>query len=53
VDLQAALAKLRERALRLVMELGAVSRPRARRLLAVGGSVRVANRDGADRSVRA
>jgi N-acetylmuramic acid 6-phosphate etherase len=42
VDLKPRSRKLRERALRLVMELGGVSRPRARRLLAAGGSVRVA-----------
>ena len=42
VDLQPRSHKLRERALRLVMELGGVSRPRARRLLAAGGGVRVA-----------
>ena len=42
VDLQPRSHKLRERALRLVMELGGVSRTRARRLLAVGGGVRVA-----------
>ena len=42
VDLQPRSRKLEERALRLVMELGRVSRPRARRHLATGGSVRVA-----------
>jgi len=42
VDVQPRSHKLRERALGLVMELGGVSRPRARRLLAVGGGVRVA-----------
>jgi N-acetylmuramic acid 6-phosphate etherase len=42
VDLQPRSRKLRERALRLVMELGGVGRARARRLLAAGGSVRVA-----------
>jgi N-acetylmuramic acid 6-phosphate etherase len=42
VDLQPRSRKLRERALRLVMELGGVSRARARRLLADGGGVRVA-----------
>ena len=42
VDLQPRSRKLRERALRLVMELGRVPRARARRLLASGGSVRVA-----------
>jgi N-acetylmuramic acid 6-phosphate etherase len=42
VDLQPRSRKLRERALRLVMELGRVRRARARRLLADGGSVRVA-----------
>jgi N-acetylmuramic acid 6-phosphate etherase len=42
VDLQPRSRKLQERALRLVMELGGVSRARARRLLADGGSVRVA-----------
>src|SRR5438552_5046727 len=42
VDLRPRSRKLRERALHLVMELGAASRPRARRLLAAGGSVRVA-----------
>jgi N-acetylmuramic acid 6-phosphate etherase len=42
VDLQPRSRKLRERALRLVAELGRVSPPRARRLLAGGGSVRVA-----------
>ncbi len=42
VDLQPRSRKLRERALRLVMELGRVPRVRARRLLASGGSVRVA-----------
>jgi len=42
VDLQPRSHKLRERALRLVMEFGGVSRTRARRLLAAGGGVRVA-----------
>src|SRR5947208_8996063 len=42
VDLQPRSRKLRERALHLVMELGLVSRQRARRLLADGGTVRVA-----------
>jgi N-acetylmuramic acid 6-phosphate etherase len=42
VDLQPRSHKLRERALRLVMELGRVSRARAQRLLAAGGGVRVA-----------
>ena len=42
VDVQPRSHKLRERALGLVMELGGVSRPRARRLLAAGGGVRVA-----------
>jgi N-acetylmuramic acid 6-phosphate etherase len=42
VDLQPRSRKLRERALRLVMELGGVPRARARALLAAGGSVRVA-----------
>ena len=42
VDLQPRSRKLEERALRLVMELGRVSRSRARRLLVTGGSVRVA-----------
>jgi N-acetylmuramic acid 6-phosphate etherase len=42
VDLQPRSRKLRERALRLVTELGGVSRARARALLAAGGSVRVA-----------
>ena len=42
VDLQPRSQKLRERALRLVMELGRVSRTRARRLLTAGGGVRVA-----------
>ena len=54
VDLQPRSAKLRERALRLVVELGRVSRARARRLLREGGGVRAAivmartNRSGAD-----
>jgi N-acetylmuramic acid 6-phosphate etherase len=42
VDLQPRSRKLRERALRLVMELGGVRRARAQRLLADGGSVRAA-----------
>jgi N-acetylmuramic acid 6-phosphate etherase len=42
VDLQPRSRKLRERALRLVMELGRVSRPRARRLLSDAGNVRAA-----------
>jgi N-acetylmuramic acid 6-phosphate etherase len=42
VDLQPRSRKLYERALRLVMELGRVPRPRARRLLVAGGSVRAA-----------
>jgi N-acetylmuramic acid 6-phosphate etherase len=42
VDLQPRSRKLQERALRLVMELGRVARPRARRLLADAGSVRAA-----------
>jgi N-acetylmuramic acid 6-phosphate etherase len=42
VDLQPRSRKLRERALRLVVELGGVSRARAQRLLATGGNVRVA-----------
>jgi len=42
VDLQPRSRKLRERALRLVAELGRVSPRRARRLLADGGNVRVA-----------
>jgi N-acetylmuramic acid 6-phosphate etherase len=42
VDLQPRSRKLRERALRLVGELGGVSPARARRLLADGGNVRVA-----------
>ena len=42
VDLQPRSRKLRERALRLVAELGRVSRPRARRLLAEAGGVRAA-----------
>jgi N-acetylmuramic acid 6-phosphate etherase len=42
VDLQPRSRKLRERALRLVAELGGVSPARARRLLADGGNVRVA-----------
>jgi N-acetylmuramic acid 6-phosphate etherase len=42
VDLQPRSQKLRERALRLVMELGRVSRARARRLLEDGSGVRVA-----------
>ena len=42
VDLQPRSRKLRERALRLVMELGGVKRARAQRLLAAGGSVRAA-----------
>jgi N-acetylmuramic acid 6-phosphate etherase len=42
VDLQPRSRKLRERALRLVMELGGVSRPRARRLLSDAGNVRAA-----------
>ncbi len=42
VDLQPRSHKLRERALRLVVELGGVSRPRARRLLAAAKNVRVA-----------
>jgi len=42
VDLQPRSRKLRERALRLVVELGGVSHKRAQRLLAAGGSVRVA-----------
>ena len=42
VDLQPRSRKLRERALRLVVELGGVSRARARRLLADGGGVRAA-----------
>ena len=42
VDLQPRSRKLRERALRLVIELGRVSRPRARQLLDASGNVRVA-----------
>jgi N-acetylmuramic acid 6-phosphate etherase len=42
VDLQPRSRKLRERALRLVMELGGVRRARAQRLLADGGGVRAA-----------
>jgi N-acetylmuramic acid 6-phosphate etherase len=42
VDLQPRSRKLRARALHLVMELGGVSRARAQRLLADGGSVRAA-----------
>jgi N-acetylmuramic acid 6-phosphate etherase len=42
VDLQPRSRKLQDRALRLVMELGGVSRARARRLLADGGGVRAA-----------
>jgi len=42
VDLQPRSRKLRERALRLVAELGGVPRARARRLLAAAGNVRVA-----------
>ena len=42
VDLQPRSRKLQERALRLIMELGRVSRARARRLLADGGDVRAA-----------
>jgi N-acetylmuramic acid 6-phosphate etherase len=42
VDVQPRSRKLRERAARLVAELGGVSRPRARRLLADAGGVRVA-----------
>jgi N-acetylmuramic acid 6-phosphate etherase len=42
VDLQPRSRKLRERALRLVAELGGVPRARARRLLATAGNVRVA-----------
>jgi N-acetylmuramic acid 6-phosphate etherase len=42
VDLQPRSAKLRERAVRLVMELGRVSRPRAQRLLRETGNVRAA-----------
>jgi N-acetylmuramic acid 6-phosphate etherase len=42
VDLQPRSRKLRERALRLVVEMGDVPRARARRLLAEGGSARVA-----------
>jgi N-acetylmuramic acid 6-phosphate etherase len=42
VDLEPRSRKLRERALRLVADLGGVSRVRARRLLAEGGSVRAA-----------
>jgi N-acetylmuramic acid 6-phosphate etherase len=42
VDLQPRSRKLRERALRLVADLGGVSRARARQLLADGGSVRAA-----------
>ena len=42
VDLEPRSRKLRDRAVRLVMELGRVSRARARRLFAIGGNVRVA-----------
>jgi N-acetylmuramic acid 6-phosphate etherase len=42
VDVQPSSRKLQERAARLVQELGGVSRPRARRLLAAGGGVRAA-----------
>jgi N-acetylmuramic acid 6-phosphate etherase len=42
VDLQPRSRKLRERALRLVMEIGHVPRARARKLLDDGGNVRAA-----------
>ncbi len=42
VDVQPRSRKLQERAARLVQELGGVSRPRARRLLAAAGGVRAA-----------
>ena len=56
VDLQPRSRKLRERALRLVAELGGVPRARAQLLLAAGGNVRVAivmARTGGRRPMRA